>query len=223
MHLITANAVIAAHSFNPSILSQLWLVRNNIVAEEDFQSNCLFAEGVSQVDTSRFLLVALPDRLQVVPKDPSDQSALEAVVTRIATALPHTPYTAIGLNFVIHYDPQGESIGQLTRRLFFRGDVPLYREFDNENSHFGAYLSKAYGEMRLKLDIKPITLQTVPGETLGRLQFSFNFHQDLGPNAVESIGNAIGHWMESLQTAMRIANECVGQNVKVEFDSIVQQ
>ena len=213
MNLVTANAVIAARSFNPSILSQLWLVRNNVVSEEDFGNAPLFADGVSQVETSRLMLLALPDRLQIAPKDAMDQDSVQNAISRIVTALPHTPYTALGLNFVWHHEPEGESMAQLTRRLFYRDGCQLYDHFVEQDSHFGAYLSKAYGMMRLKLDIKPIIIQTPQGESHNRLQFGFNFHQDLGSDAVERIHEALGGWTENFNLAHRIAGESVGANV----------
>jgi hypothetical protein len=122
---------------------------------------------------------------------------------KIVQKLPHTPYRALGLNFIWHLTPADKSIARLTRGLFFNADRALDRHFAVENAHYGGYLSKDVGNFRLKLDIKPIQVP-VGDATEGRVQFAFNFHSDLKEDAARQIEERLLHWDEVRQEAERI-------------------
>src|SRR3954452_10956137 len=104
IQLAGSNVIIAARQFNPTVFSQLWLVRNELLAEEDFGPGYLFSEAVVQMATPQFLMLVVPSQLQFSPTDQvEDQQALiRGKVGRIVERLPHTPYVAVGLNFVWH-------------------------------------------------------------------------------------------------------------------------
>ena len=59
----TSNAVIVAHQFNPSVVNQLWLVDNDIVARDDFQEGCVFSDMVVNVNAKEFSLFISPEQL----------------------------------------------------------------------------------------------------------------------------------------------------------------
>jgi hypothetical protein len=67
VQLIGYNVVIAARFFNPSVFNQLWLVRNGLVKEEEFENACVFTEAFVQIKTPRFLLTVVPEQLQFLP------------------------------------------------------------------------------------------------------------------------------------------------------------
>jgi hypothetical protein len=116
--------------------------------------------------------------------------------------LPHTPYSAIGLNFTWHLDPEETGIGEFSRSIFYR-DTSLFREFDTEDARYGGYLSKNVLGCRLKLDIKPI-IMSIPTRK-DYLQFAFNFHLDLsGDNPVEEILSLLTRWNEAKGLSSRI-------------------
>ncbi len=204
MELSSSTAVVVARNFNPSILSQLWLVRQGIVAENDFQQGCMFLDQVSQAETPLFRLTALPQQLHLTPRCPPDDEA--AVVLEklggIVRALPHTPYMAVGLNFLWHQVT--DNIAELTRSLFFQGGSELFEAFDVADARFGAYLSKNWRSLRLKLDIKPIQFQA-GASAQDRLLFAFNFHLDL-PNegAVDKIIAGLKLWQEAQAESRRL-------------------
>ena len=52
--LIGSSVVVVAQNFNPSVTSQLWLVRNGVVPEGDFLPGCIFTDLLVQVRTRRF-------------------------------------------------------------------------------------------------------------------------------------------------------------------------
>jgi hypothetical protein len=199
LQFVHANVVITASQFNPSVISQLWLVKNGVVGETDFQDGCVFSPMLVQVQASAFALLVIPDQLQFAPREPSDleQDLVVEKVGRITTTLPHTPFAAIGLNFVCHATPQKTQFGTLTRNLFFREDNPLFEEFATDDARFGGYMSKNVFECRLKLDIKPLTAKP-KGESTEVLQFAFNFHRDLSPeHAIAEIDQVLKRWTEA--------------------------
>lgn len=208
IQLAGSNVIIAARQFNPTVFSQLWLVRNELLAEEDFGPGYLFSEAIVQMATPQFLMLVVPSQIQFSPNDQvEDQQALiQEKVGRIVERLPHTPYVAVGLNFVWHMRDEQVGIEQLSRELFFKNDSELYRRFDAEDAKFGAYLSRDFGGCRQKLDIKPISLDKSGPEEMQQLQFAFNFHRDLtdAEGSVRRIQEMLGRWNEVRAESMRI-------------------
>jgi hypothetical protein len=154
MDLLSENVVITTNKFNPSILTQVWLVRNAILAEEDLVVGN-FSPMAVQVQARAFQLLALPEFIQFTPCTVgANGDLILQKVGGIVRALPHTPYTGVGMNFVWTETPDVE-LTTLTRRMFFFQDSPIFSLFDTENAHFGGYMSKDFLGIRLRLDIKP--------------------------------------------------------------------
>jgi hypothetical protein len=198
-------AVVVAQQFNPSIITQIWLRDNGVLAAEDFQEGSLYSDVIVQVRSRLFHMLVLPDQLQFVPVGPPEGHE-QLVVDRlgaIVRTLPHTPYRALGINFSWHLTPADGNITGLTRSLFFDRNRALYRHFDVENAHFGGYLSRDFAGFRLRLDIKPILVPTTAGPE-NRLQFGFNFHCDLGEAGVRQIEQGLRRWNEARQETDRI-------------------
>jgi hypothetical protein len=192
-------AVIVANQFNPSILKQGWLMKVGVLGPDDLlEKGSLFSDQVVQVRSQYFHMLVLPGQMQFVPAvvPEQEQDLLVDKVGTIVRELPHTPYTAIGLNFNWHLSPADGDMGRLTRDLFATPDRPLYERFGGDNARFGAYLSKDFGSFRLKLDVKPVHF-TEGEKSHHRLQFSFNFHSDV--DGAEQIVERLGHWNEVRQ------------------------
>ena len=200
-----AAAVVAAQQFNPSVVTQLWLRDNRIIAADDFQDGSIFTDFVVQVRSRLFHMLVLPYQLQFVPAVPVAEQE-QIVVDKlgaIINLLPHTPYRALGLNFSWHLTPPGGDIGGVTRQLFSRDDQALFRHFRDDNAHFGAYMSKDVAGFRLRLDIKPIVVAVDSGQA-HRLQFGFNFHRDIREGGAPQIIMGLHDWDEVRQETERI-------------------
>ena len=132
-------------------------------------------------------------------------------VGKMIRALPHTPYSGVGLNFVWHVQPEDADICALSRRLFYLPDSPVFQALATDDARFGAYLSKNMLGCRLKLDIKPITRRSEE-ETTELLQFAFNFHLDVPGEeenvVVRMIGQQLERWNEAREEAVQIV-QCV--------------
>ena len=204
---ITANIVIVAKQFNPSIIDRHWLVKNEILTEADFKEGCVFIPVLSQVRTQQFDLIVLPEQLQFSPA--SDLTKPAEVVShklgQIIDKLPETPYSAAGINFMWQLSPPEGDTRIVCRNLFFRHGSRLYDLFDRDDAQFGAYLSKDEMGCRLKLDIKPIIVDKGEGKAQA-LNIAFNFHRDLFPdNRLSSIHDLLERWEEAERLAGSIA------------------
>src|SRR5258707_15829179 len=114
MEIVESNVVVAARQFNPSILTQLWLVRNGIVGEDEFLPGSVVTDGLCQFQTERFILIAIPNLLQVSLRPlvavPDEGALMADNVGGMVRSLPHTPYSAVGLNFVWHETPRNQTV-----------------------------------------------------------------------------------------------------------------
>lgn len=214
--LVAANVVVVTQNFNPSIVDQLWLVRHNLVAENDFQKQSIFADTLVQVVTPHFLLLLTPERIQFVPKVPEEERE-ELVVNTFGAFTRHlsyAPFRAIGLNFTWHLIP--DDVRALTRSLCFVPESPLFSNFDTPDANFGAYLSKDIFAARLNLEVKPVTFFLPEGKTEERAQFYFNYHRDLpaGAVALDVIAELLRHWNVGFQGAYRIVESISNENGK---------
>ena len=207
-HLLMNSAiVIVARQFNPSIVRSDWLIRNGILGEEDFMPGCVFTDMLVQVRSRMFDLLVAPEQCQLTPLvEPDEQQQLisEKVGTIIRT-LPHTPYTALGLNFDWRLSPEKTTVGTLSRHLFFVPESPLHKELDSEDARFGGYVSKDVLGFRMKLNVKPI--QDLEDEERQWLQFGFNFHLDLPSgqeDRIATIESALTRWHAARAESERI-------------------
>ncbi len=120
----------------------------------------------------------------------------------------HT-YRAVGLNFVWHLAVEESDVPTFSRQLFFLENGPLHNNFTGKDARFGAYLSKDAFGGRLKLDVKPITVSGDTGKEEERIQFSFNFHQDVArdENPVARIEEMLNRWNEAREESSLIAHQ----------------
>lgn len=207
--LVAPNAVIVAHQFNPSVIGQLWLVRNGLLEEDDFRPGCVFTDMVVQVNSREFDLMVVPQQCQFSPRVDQQREQELAIdkVGSIVHSLPHTPFRAIGLNFTWHLSPEDNDASSISRALFFRESGPLHREFDVPDARFGGYMSKDAFGGRLKLDVKPITVKK-EDEELEKIQFVFNLHRDVADeeDPVGCIEHVLHQWNEVRDESSRIVH-----------------
>lgn len=187
--LLNQNAVIIAQNLNPSIFTQLWLVKQNIFEEHEFQQGCLFSPAAVNAKGANKDVLIVPERLQVTVLDSESNGVAQEAIRRIITALPHTPYKAVGFNFTwISSADDAAQFPSVIRKMFVSETNPLAPFFLSDDARFGVYMSTGFGNMRLRLEIKPLV-----GDTT--LRFDFNFHQDLSEDrTIETIIDAMEQW-----------------------------
>ncbi len=212
LELVTSNTVIVAQQFNPTVMGQHWLIREGLLDEGDFRKGCVYTDMLVQVQSEEFNLMVVPQQCQLAPRVDRDreQELIVEKVGTIARKLPHTPFRGIGLNFTWHLNPEERDVASLSRELFFIPDGPLHQEFTDKNSRYGAYMSKDAFGGRLKLDVKPTTLER-EGQEEERIVFAFNFHRDLEDekDPVGSIEQMLQQWNAARDESSRIVHATV--------------
>ncbi len=216
IQLATSSAVVAAQHFNPSITGQHWLIENKIVLPEEFQVGAVFTDMFVQIPTRDFQLQVIPENCQliVLPNlDPDKQQKLiKERLGKIISTLPHTPYTAVGLNFVWHFFPSNETISEACRRLFFSGEKLLHKEFNKGDARFGGYMSMDWRGFRLKLDAKPVIQGLPDGQQNELIQFAFNYHLAVAgrPKPWSEIIDTLDQWSLARSNSLSIVNTATG-------------
>ena len=205
--LVGLNVVIVARQFNPSVFSQMWLVRNGLVDEHGFGSGCLFSDEVAKIETQEFSLLIIPPQLQFQPRVSPEREA-ETVTQKVGTivrTLPHTPFVAVGLNFAWHVWSENGDVQAISRSLFLPPSGAWFDACrDAENAMFGAYVSRDVLGCRLRLDVKPVDVSS-DSQTVRRLHFAFNFQLDVPQeNAVAAIEQHLCQWREAKDEASRV-------------------
>ena len=209
MDLFQENVIVTANDFNITLVTQMWLINNGIVREEEFAVGPnLFTPAFVQVATPHFNLLVIQNQLQYLPigDEANKQDIISNRLARFVSVLPHTPYTAVGLNFTWHYTPpENVTVKDIGRRLFFKADTPFARSFDSNDAKFGAYYSKNVPPFRLKLAANAIDITRPNQPVEERIQLAFNYHLD--SQNVTEIVNAMQRWSEIKQHSSSLVDE----------------
>lgn len=221
VELVNASAVVVGHDVNLSIFRPPWLRDQKILSDEELAGEVVMTPLMVRIPAPSFELLILPDRVQVRPLDDPGkaQSDILRVLGGIVSTLPHTPFSAIGLNFDYVMTPDEHTEFQSWNKESFA--TPFSVDVigsAQEEGRFGAYYSFDTLGMRLKADLKPVrrTEQAErgilkssagPEEMLGK----FNFHRDLKERpAVGEILQVLGRWGDAASLALTMAKSaCV--------------
>ena len=104
---IFGSSVVALGAFNPAIFSPAWLERNNLIGREDAEAankapSLIVSHQVTVFETEWFAFQVLENQFSLTSK-----GALTPLVKDLAVGIlslvPHTPITAIGLNYLAHF------------------------------------------------------------------------------------------------------------------------
>ena len=206
--LLLENIVVVTRQFNPSIIDRHWLIKNRLLSEEDFGTDCVYTPAVARVESSKFFLTALPDRLDFQPlgTNVADKEWAVSLLCKLIETLPHTPYGQTGMNFHWRVELKGEDFALRNRELFCNEHSTLASHFNTPDARFGAYLSKEELGGRLRLDIKPTTLRT--GDDVSEVvTLVFNFHFELtGTDPAKEVIDTLKKWKAAWEIAERIAH-----------------
>ena len=95
----SANIVILASNYNPSIISKEWLYQRGIFTES--VDNFFHTPMLALVENQNFGFLVDEQRLQLVIKRVTQDALItsNAIAQRFVDTLPETPYKAVGLNY----------------------------------------------------------------------------------------------------------------------------
>ena len=107
---ILTSVIIAVGDFNPAIFSPDWLERNNLIGKDDADAvreggqgkALLVSHQVATFETKWFALQVVENQFSLTSKD-ALSPAFKDLAVGIFQLVPHTPVTAVGLNFLGHF------------------------------------------------------------------------------------------------------------------------
>ena len=99
--------IVLVGSFNPAILTPEWLERNHLIGKDDANvargsPNLLTSRQVAVVETEWFTLQVLENQFTLTSKG-ALLPTLRDLAVGICLLVPHTPITALGMNFLAHF------------------------------------------------------------------------------------------------------------------------
>lgn len=184
--LLMQNIIVAAKAFNPSIFSQLWLMQQGFINEQDKIEHQILQPMIAQLFTHTLELTVIPDRMQIVFINElrENPDTLVEKTKGIIKALQHTPYVAIGANF--DWKITSRKLMDIIERLFKESSEPFLSNFANPGTKFGFFISLEPEELKpnitVNLDIRPLKGQD------DDMRCAFNCNMDLtGDNKIDDM------------------------------------
>ncbi|OAI43880.1 hypothetical protein AYO43_09740 [Nitrospira sp. SCGC AG-212-E16] len=154
-----------------------------------------------------FLAVAERIQLSFLSETVNHSGEISRILAKIVKALPHTPFQAVGFNFVWALPAKDKSqFTEINRRFFLSKENPIAHDFASEDCRFGSYFSKDIPMGRLRLEIRPISQTGTEG-----LQLAFNFNRELQEgDSGERISEFLGKWADASGIANGMRNAIGG-------------
>lgn len=204
------NAVLVAESFNLNIFQPLWLIDNEIITRTEIESGTSFNTPVAvSISTDTFDLLIIPERIQLSLKNDEDNAKdnIKRIIGGIVNKLPHTPYSAIGLNFNYTLTSNNQdSFVRKTKELFMTDTNPLASEFNTDDVRVGIYASKDIFGSRLRVDVKPI----INKDRNEAVQVNCNIHRNVtSATEIEDIISNISKMNEYTNNLTNILNKAL--------------
>lgn len=178
--LIGNSIVIINTGIIPSTFNSYWLVKNEILEEEELNNDNVFTKQIVEINGNDCKFIINANSFQISPKEGSAKldDSVKGKIEKLIDSTTNTIYLSSGINFNWIIEPD-EDFKVLSRKLFFQEKIPIFESFNKEDATFGSYLSMDFNGARLKLDIKPIYLGNNQGVKKGAIHFNFNFHFDI--------------------------------------------
>jgi len=107
---ISGGTIVLLGSFNPKIFQPEWFARQQLLpqAEADASDIKLIVQQVSHFETERFVVQVTEERFLASSKPSANSVPLRDLVQGTFFILEHTPVTAMGLNYQMHFAMESE-------------------------------------------------------------------------------------------------------------------
>lgn len=210
------SAVLIANQFNPTIFQQPWMIKHEILLDEE-ATEFIQTPVFVQARTNSFELLVVPERVQIsFPNETSNQIASELTLKRLGDlvkVLPETPYSAVGLNFLYHIAIDRCDTPKISRGLFTGGSSILSQVFPKDADVFGAYAVTQTDFGKLGFEVRPAMLKDNKKRDI--LEFKLNYSQDLRDfedekQKVDRIHGALSQWAGASEHAYQLVENFVG-------------
>lgn len=217
---ILTSAIIAVGDFNPAIFSPDWLERNNLIGKGDADTArersqakpLLISHQVTAFETKWFALQVLENQFSLTSKD-ALSPAFKDLAVGIFQLVPHTPVTAVGLNFLAHFKLASEDEYHRVGDVLAPKDIWKYLYPDESHGLADLTIRVQYvtrGEPVRTKDEKRISVQPSSQIKFG-VFLSYNDHHDVSSGDVdtrrpaEQVATIIDNeWESSWKDAMRV-------------------
>jgi hypothetical protein len=102
---ISGSTVVLVGSFNPKIFQPEWFARQKLLsqAEADAAEIKIIVPQISHFETENFIIQVTDDRFLAATKPNANPAPLRDLVQGAFFILEHTPVTAMGLNYQMHF------------------------------------------------------------------------------------------------------------------------
>ena len=217
---ILTSAIVAVGDFNPAIFSPDWMERNNLIGKDDADSvregrqgkSLLVSHQVAAFETKWFAIQVLENQFSLTSKD-ALSPAFKDLAVSIFQLVPHTPVTAVGLNFLGHYKLASEDEYHRVGDVLAPKDIwkELYPDAMAGLADLTIRIQRgSRGEPLKTKDEKRIAVQPSDKIRFGAF-LSYNDHHDMiasgdaSLNPGERVASLIdSEWESSWQDAVRV-------------------
>ena len=216
---ILTSSIVVVGAFNPAIFSPDWLERNDLIGQGDADAvregsegkSLLVSHQVSVVETKWFALQVLETQFSLTSKD-ALSPAFKDLAVGIFQLVPHTPVTAVGLNFLGHFKLASEDQYHRVGDVLAPKDIwtALYPDESPGLADLTIRIQRGTrGEPPKSKDEKRISLQPSNKIKFG-IFLAYNDHHDVAsgdgePRPAERVATVIdSEWETAWQDAVRV-------------------
>lgn len=175
---LTVKNIVIVGEFQPSRFDKYYFLKNQIFEEGDILETSIFSSEFSVVRTNLFNLTVLNNQIILNENEPKDEDFISEIISKIVKTI---EFKASGFGINLHWYIFSENdTNRLSKEYFYNENSVINQYFIDGNVSYGTYMSKDFGNSRMKLDIKPATVTKIEtGQEQTIISFSFNFHTDL--------------------------------------------
>ncbi len=190
----SANVVVLASNYNPSIISKEWLYQKGIFT--DTVSNFIHTPVFALIESEDLSLVVDERKLQITTKkiNRDTLNKLITIATKFVDILPETPYKGLGLNY--HY-------------TFSRENCDLGTIFSPDNEKLSKLFSATYelgATVVFKFEKFIVTFLVSPSLVKEQqIRATFNFHSNIA--SLEEVKERLSMQSVTLEKAETIVKE----------------
>ena len=217
---ILTSSIVAVGDFNPAVFAPDWLERNRLIEQDDADTvregnqgkSLLVSHQVTAFETKWFALQVLENQFSMTSKD-ALSPAFKDLAVGIFQLIPHTPVTAVGLNFLAHYKLSGEDEYHRVGDMLAPKEIwkALYPDEMPGLAELTVRIQRGIrGEPLKSKDERRISVQPSNKIRFGAF-LSYNDHHDVsasdedGLTPAERVAKVIdGEWESSWKDAVRV-------------------
>jgi hypothetical protein len=190
----SANIVILASNYNPSIVSKEWLYQKSIFTEP--VDNFVHTPILSSVENQNFGFMVDEERLQLAIKRVTRDNLTNstAIAQKFVEVLPETPYKAVGLNY--RYTLKEDSCNLST---LLAPKAARLRTIFSKDYQLGTVIVFSFESFVVTFTVRPSLKNEQP------IRIAFNFHSNVAN--IEEVRARIASQQTTLQKAESIIQE----------------